>query len=455
MEADTISKNKTNLGKWISWKFVPLLILWLLPLNFYAGLPVVTFKGNMPDSVYIVRYDGDYNGRIHRSIWHTKLPATVTLQHNHITGTFKIYAENYAVKEITVKKNKKYDMEFEKIVRTDNENFLFWKELLLICTSVEHFNQNKKYNSLSNEKIFEYAYVLFQKSWTFSNILDEDKKNAYLTDVAKSTASMGTDYYHKDAYLISFIKKIHDYVGLTNDECALIWLISGETSANHENSYLRDRSIRYFRNWYEQSGISKDEYFYFLLTKGDEILNKQITSTGISYYSGTSLSNIEKGNNIKSAIQYFEEAKAVLPDNNLAEKYLAYTKKLKQENDNVKRQEEKAWKAAEAQQLAANLQGLGTALQNFGATINNYNNRGSNSGSSTSDGSSSNKSKSTNTSTNADCGQAWITDSNTYSSYETLVIKGNPDSDNIRAKMRQLRQKWEGRGCKINKSPYE
>jgi len=89
---------------------------------------------------------------------------------------------------------------------------------------------------------------------------------------------------------------------------------------------------------------------------------------------------------------------------------------------------------------------------------------------STNSNSSSSSSKSTNSSKTqsktADCGDAWRQDSRTYSDFETQLIKmrtypenssGHYTSDytNIQSKMRQIREKWEARGCRINKSQYE
>lgn len=80
-------------------------------------------------------------------------------------------------------------------------------------------------------------------------------------------------------------------------------------------------------------------------------------------------------------------------------------------------------------------------------------------------GGSSSRSASTSSSGSSDCGGAWRTDSRTYSNYESQLIKmrtypenySNYTSDytDIQAKMRQIRQKWEARGCTINKSPHE
>lgn len=57
-----------------------------------------------------------------------------------------------------------------------------------------------------------------------------------------------------------------------------------------------------------------------------------------------------------------------------------------------------------------------------------------------------------------DCGTSWMTESRVYSNYETQLIKGGQsaeDREEIRRKMRNIRQKWEKRGCTITKSPQE
>lgn len=56
------------------------------------------------------------------------------------------------------------------------------------------------------------------------------------------------------------------------------------------------------------------------------------------------------------------------------------------------------------------------------------------------------------------CGTAWMTDSRVYSDYESQLIRGGQsDSDrrDIKSRMRQIRQKWEARGCHFTKSPHE
>lgn len=57
-----------------------------------------------------------------------------------------------------------------------------------------------------------------------------------------------------------------------------------------------------------------------------------------------------------------------------------------------------------------------------------------------------------------DCGTSWMSDSRVYSNYETQLIKGGQSLDernDIRNKMRQIRQKWVQRGCTFTKSPHE
>ncbi|RHO73611.1 hypothetical protein DW083_05460 [Parabacteroides sp. AF48-14] len=65
----------------------------------------------------------------------------------------------------------------------------------------------------------------------------------------------------------------------------------------------------------------------------------------------------------------------------------------------------------------------------------------------------------------SNCGSSWSIDSNTYSNYETQLIKMRTypekydnytaDYASIQSKMRQIRTKWEARGCSITKSQYE
>lgn len=59
-----------------------------------------------------------------------------------------------------------------------------------------------------------------------------------------------------------------------------------------------------------------------------------------------------------------------------------------------------------------------------------------------------------------DCGSAWMSDSRTYSNYETQLIRdigslSSSDISRIKSSMRSIRQKWEKRGCIITKSPQE
>lgn len=61
----------------------------------------------------------------------------------------------------------------------------------------------------------------------------------------------------------------------------------------------------------------------------------------------------------------------------------------------------------------------------------------------------------------SDCGSAWMADSKIYSDYETQLAPNGArsasigDAPAIKSKMKAIRLKWEARGCKINKSPYE
>ena len=61
-----------------------------------------------------------------------------------------------------------------------------------------------------------------------------------------------------------------------------------------------------------------------------------------------------------------------------------------------------------------------------------------------------------------DCGSAWMSDKRTYSDYESQLVPNGArtatdesDRKRIRSKMRQIREKWEKRGCPFTKSPYE
>jgi len=65
----------------------------------------------------------------------------------------------------------------------------------------------------------------------------------------------------------------------------------------------------------------------------------------------------------------------------------------------------------------------------------------------------------------ADCGPAWMTDSRTYGDYDTQLAKMQTYPEryddypakvaDIQSRMRQIRKKWETRGCVITKSPRE
>lgn len=66
------------------------------------------------------------------------------------------------------------------------------------------------------------------------------------------------------------------------------------------------------------------------------------------------------------------------------------------------------------------------------------------------------KSSTAKNSKKANCGTAWMSDSRVYSDYETQLIKGDcSNPTDVRNKMKQIRTKWEKRGCPITKSPYE
>ena len=154
----------------------------------------------------------------------------------------------------------------------------------------------------------------------------------------------------------------------------------------------------------------------------------------------------------------FNEAKKIDPENDIVNTNLEYLRQTATLAIDAAKEKERL-RDEKLERIVGTLQAIGGALQDVSNAIPASNSSSSSStGASSSNSSSGYKSLQSGTSNNsqkADCGQAWITDSNTYSNYETLIIKGDPDSDNIRAKMRQIRQKWEARGCKITKSPYE
>ncbi|MDL2254728.1 WG repeat-containing protein [Bacteroidales bacterium OttesenSCG-928-J16] len=90
-------------------------------------------------------------------------------------------------------------------------------------------------------------------------------------------------------------------------------------------------------------------------------------------------------------------------------------------------------------------------------------NDGSSTGAANSNGATSKNVNSSDSTPN--CGDAWRADSRTYSSYDTQLIKMRTYPENysnyaseyaaIQSKMKQIREKWEARGCKITKSQYE
>lgn len=145
------------------------------------------------------------------------------------------------------------------------------------------------------------------------------------------------------------------------------------------------------------------------------------------------------------------------------------------------------YKDIDASRKAATRQTFSTMMENFAAAAtstvevsnqiqamrsngsSNGNIIQSNNGSSASSNSSGNKNSQDGTSNNkskiSDCGSNWRSDSRVYSDYESQLIKmrtypekyTNYTSDytDIQSKMKQIRQKWEARGCLITKSQYE
>ena len=179
-----------------------------------------------------------------------------------------------------------------------------------------------------------------------------------------------------------------------------------------------------------------------------------------------------KSNNFNQAIKFFEAAQEMYPDNELAKRYITHVKNLKEQNEDERLQELAVLREEKARKEAAEWQKFASSLETLGTTINSMktrNSTGTSGGNSQiSSGNSSetgNRNANSNNKSKADCGQAWITDSRTYSNYDDQLVKMQtyPERYNnytaefssVQSKMRQLRQKWENRGCLITKSPRE
>jgi len=401
-----------GLAKHIYWKFAILLLVLNLgsitaqvrPKAWAKDVPFVLKKGvqgnrsdklanisfvwsGFKDEFYVVRVPTDNENDL-PYFWDCKMTPLklpllcLSIFDKNDSGTIKIYAENYAVKEVkketkkrvtrykiitkTEDKSKPNEIVLEKVERNDNENFEFWNELLMACISGYMFPQNILSGlgkPVDDKEQIEQIQKLFENVWKYSKVMDDQEKLFYLDNIAK--AILKGDIVNSDLAL-SFIKKTHEIAGLNEDE---------------------------------RKSIIEDEAFVELLQQKRE-----------------------------------DEA-----DEKVAIEAL-------------RQQEREKWKI-DWTAVPELMEFIAETVNEYKATSSSSSSNSTSSG--TPSGYKNSQNNTPNNKQNADCGQAWITDSNTYSSYETLVIKGNPDSDNIRAKMRQLRQKWEGRGCKINKSPYE
>lgn len=109
--------------------------------------------------------------------------------------------------------------------------------------------------------------------------------------------------------------------------------------------------------------------------------------------------------------------------------------------------------------LATQGKGITSSLTTSG-TDNDMAASTSNATSSSAQSSSSRKSNSSSTSKNDDCGTAWMSDKRSYSNYESTLIRdagslSESDRKSIQNKMKNIRLKWEKRGCPFTKSSYE
>ena len=110
--------------------------------------------------------------------------------------------------------------------------------------------------------------------------------------------------------------------------------------------------------------------------------------------------------------------------------------------------------------------GVTESAMNIAVAVSNAKNRGVDSSAASGDGVSlSNPSylrrdKGIVSSSKSSCGTAWMTESRVYSDYESQLITrikdmSASDVSSIKEKMRNIRLKWEKRGCIITKSPHE
>ncbi|MCL2651999.1 MAG: hypothetical protein FWD60_13390, partial [Candidatus Azobacteroides sp.] len=150
------------------------------------------------------------------------------------SGTIKIYAENYAVKEVKKEtkkrvtrykiitepkgKSKPNEIALERVERNDNENFEFWNELLMACISGYMFPQNILSGlgkPVDDKEQIEQIQKLFENVWKYSKVMDDEEKLFYLDNIA--IAILKGDIVNSDLAL-SFIKKTHEIAGLNEDE---------------------------------------------------------------------------------------------------------------------------------------------------------------------------------------------------------------------------------------------
>ena len=452
-----------------------------------------TVRGDISDTVYIVR---DNN------IWSSKLPATVICSDKRKPDTLKIFTANFEVNELIVTKRFNYlyvldvinpigpfrfffamnsakgvfkpskksqKIEFRQADRTDAEKFEFYTNTGKQHISSKWFNtSNQNKYGVRNTQKFEETYALFQKACTFVN-MNDSVRFEYWQDINKLIVSNES---YED---MSCVQRIYDGMDLSNEKRAGGWIQLGEYLFDQESGKtqpLWSRVIPYLKKGYELSDIPKELCYYQMIDKGEFILNEKIDDTGSKNYYGEKRSFYMKSNNFNQAIKFFEAAQEMYPDNELAKRYITHVKNLKEQNEDERLQELAVLREEKARKEAAEWQKFASSLETLGTTINSMktrNSTGSSGGNSQiSSGNSSetgNRNANSNNKSKADCGQAWITDSRTYSNYDDQLVKMQtyPERYNnytaefssVQSKMRQLRQKWENRGCLITKSPRE
>jgi hypothetical protein len=225
METGNHFKNGTCKKKRTGGKFV-LLLLWALSIKAYGyDEPKITIKGNITDSVYIVFEDQDcyFDGHgYNHYIWKTKLPATITGPYvTYYAKTFKIYAENFKITDVVVPTGnwqkvtkKKFEVDCEKIVRSERENFDFWTNLGTVFLNA-NVNTNKSKGINDNDKRHQYANYCFKKA--LSNI-DESALFGYRYELGKLL--MQSRYKYRDEKTVKtedYVQKVFDDMNLTAD----------------------------------------------------------------------------------------------------------------------------------------------------------------------------------------------------------------------------------------------